>query len=56
MVKANDTPVETKSDEKVATVESKQTNKKYFLPQTEQVVEATSAKAAGKKAKVEDEE
>lgn len=51
------TPVkdETKAEPKAAAVDSKQTKRKFFLPATEQVVEASDAHSAGKQAKKEKE-
>lgn len=57
MSKDSTTPVknETKAEDKTAAVDNKQTKRKYFLPETEQVVEASDAKSAGKQAKKEEE-
>lgn len=57
MVKANDTTNDNETAPAKDTEVAVENNKgKYFLPETEQVVKAKSAVAAGKLAKAKDEE
>lgn len=57
MSEKDTTPVknDTKAEPKATATNDKQTKRKYFLPETEQVVEASDADSAGKQAKKEKE-